>query len=419
MGTSQQPSSEKPSEGDDHSSSRLKNRAEDVVLILVTIAPSLPKVLVEPDRVLTATNTISTSVIGPTFRSKAFPENVTENLLTLLYRLSRLPNTQKAWKKDLGDAFNDPRFFSSPPSLYESHWVPLIRQWAISDKERMPELLSRLTPPTTAGIVFGVGATSARLEADRKTQLNLRRIAALILSVPDDTFVTDLAGIYEKIVELLAATTTSSPSSTTRAEIYMLLRALVLKTSPIHLAFMWPTVNDELCSAISSVVPTYHSGPADTWNNFSILQACKLLDTLLCIAPDDFQLHEWLFITDTIDAIYIPSSPSYRPVALIDDLAHQLGSTALSGYETTNLPFQGVRDKSRRRLLIGPGRVETADVNMERRDELVAKVLRPFFSQLSIWAFETVYEMGNVEWEECRSGLVEDLFDERGFVKAL
>ncbi|KFY28239.1 hypothetical protein V493_03029 [Pseudogymnoascus sp. VKM F-4281 (FW-2241)] len=418
MSTSQQPPAEKHSEIS--SSSKLKHRAEDVVEILATIIPNLPKILVEPERVLVAANTISTSVIGPTVRSKAYPENVSVNLLTLLYQLSRLPNTQRVWKKDLADAFNDPRFFANPPSLYESHWMALIRQWAITDKERMPELLSRITPPTTAGIVFGVGATSARLEADRKTQLNLRRIATLILSVPDDTFVSALADINDKIVELLTATTTSSPSSTTRAEIYILLRVLVLKTSPIHLAFMWPTVNAELEAAISSVVAPDHSGPADTWNNFSILQACKLLDMLLCIAPDDFQLHEWLFITDTIDAVYRPSSSSYQPAALIDQLAEELGSATLSAaFEGTSVAPENTKDKSMRRPLIGPGRVETRGVNLERRDELVAKVLRPFFSQLSIWAFETVYEMGSVEWDECRRQVLNDLFDEGAVVKAL
>jgi hypothetical protein len=218
---------EKSSDMDDRGSSRQLTRAEDVVGILASIAPNLSKVLVESDRILTAASTISTGVIGPTIRSKSFPENVSKSTLALLYQITRLPNTQKSWKKDVGDAFNDPRFFSNPHALLESGWIPLLRQWALSDKERMPELLSRLTPPTTAGIVFGVGATSARLEADRKTQLNLRRIATLVLAAANDTFVTELKGLEEKIVELLSATTTSSPSSTTRAEIYMVLRALL------------------------------------------------------------------------------------------------------------------------------------------------------------------------------------------------
>lgn len=406
------------------SASRPSPRSDDVVGILASIAPNLPKILVENDRILNAANTISSSVIGPTFKSRSFPDNVSKSTLELLYQLSRLPNTQKSWRKDLGDAFNDSRFFANNVNLIESDWLPLLRQWTLSDKERMPELLSRLVAPSTAGIVFGVGATSARFEADRKSQLNLRRMATLVLATMDDNFVTDLPAMQEKIVELLSATTTSSPSSTTRADIYLLLRALVLKTSAIHLATLWPIINAELHVAISSVVAPDHSTPSDTYNNHSILQACKLLDTLLCIAPDDFQLHEWLFITDTIDAVYRPSS--FRPVSLVDELSEELGlatttsTTALT--EASAVAVSQAGKYSLRRPLLGKmrGGFGINDEGIwERKDELVAKVLRPFFSQLSIFAFESTYGMGGTDWEACRQGLFRDLFDERSIVKAM
>jgi hypothetical protein len=383
-----------------------------VVGILASIAPNLPKILVEPDRVLSASNTISTSVIGPTFKSKAFPENVQKSTLVLLYQISRLPNNQKAWKRDLGDAFNDPRFFQGQLALVESDWLPLLKQWTLSDKERMPEILARLVPPATAGIVFGVGATSARLEADRKTQLNLRRAATLILASVDDNFVTDLSLVQEKIVELLPATTTSSPSSTMRGDIYMLLRALVLKNSTIHLATLWPIINAELHIAISSIVAPDHSAAADTYNNTSILQACKLLDTLICIAPDDFQLHEWLFITDTIDAVYRPSH--IQPTALADELSEELSAASINSDGVHHQASSSLT----RKPLIGPGGIND-EGTWERRDDLVAKVLRPFFGQLSIYAFESTYTMGPTDWTACRSGLLKDLFDERTIVKAL
>ncbi|KAI9642255.1 hypothetical protein NHQ30_009057 [Ciborinia camelliae] len=418
--------SEKLTETDQRpSSSRASPRSDDVVGILASIAPDLPKILVENDRILNAANTISSSVIGPTFKSRSFPDNVSKSTLELLYQLSRLPNTQKSWRKDLGDAFNDSRFFANNVGLIESDWLPLLRQWTLSDKERMPELLSRLVAPSTAGIVFGVGATSARFEADRKSQLNLRRMATLVLATMDDNFVTDLPAMQEKIVELLSATPTSSPSSTTRADIYLLLRALVLKTSAIHLATLWPIINAELHVAISSVMAPDHSTPSDTYNNYSILQACKLLDTLLCIAPDDFQLHEWLFITDTIDAVYRP--PSFRPVSLVDELSEELGlatttnTTALQTESSSVAVSQAAKYSMRRPLL---GRIKGGfgindEGTWERKDELVAKVLRPFFSQLSIFAFESTYAMGATDWEACRQGLLRDLFDERSIVKAL
>ena len=279
----------------------------------------------------------------------------------------------------------------------------------------MPELLSRLLAPTTAGIVFGVGATSARLESDRRTQLNLRRVATLVLATGDDHFVVDLPAMQDRIVDLLTATTTSSPSSTTRADIFLLLRALALKTSAIHLANLWPIINAELYAAISSVVAPDHSVPSETYNNYSILQACKLLDTLLCIAPDDFQLHEWLFITDTIDAVYRPSN--FEPVALVDELSKELSTTPLSTQQTESASMNAA-SSSTRRPLIGPGGISD-EGTWERKDELVGKVLRPFFSQLSIFAFESIYSMSVPDWAGCRLALLKDLFDERSIVKAL
>lgn len=392
-------------------------RADDVVGILSRIVPNLPKILVESDRVLTAAQAISTNLIGPSIRSKGFPDTITETTLTLLQELTRLPSNQKPWKKDVSDAFNDPRFFTSSPHLVRNSWLPLLKLWTVTDKDRMPEILSHISSPTTAGIVFGVGATSARLEADRKTQLNLRRIAALILACETDTFVTDLPAILDRLVELLAATATSSPSSTTRADIYMVLRAMVLRTSTIHLAPLWPIVNSELHAAISSVVAPDNSSSSDTYSNVSILHACKLLDVLVAAAPDDFQLHEWLFITDTIDAIY--RSASYQPIALVDELSEELGNTvASSGLTHESAAMIASSGSGQRRPLLGPGGIND-ELVVDRRDELIVKILRPFFGQLSIYAYESTYAMGTLDVEACIESLLKDLFDEKSIVKAL
>lgn len=336
--------------------------------------------------------------------------------MCLLHELSRVHNNQKNWKKDVGDAFNDSKFFGMDLDLAKEHWLPLLRQWTLTDKEKMPEIVGRINAPSTAGIVFGVGATSARLEADRKTQLNLRRIATLILAGSEDAFVSDLSEIFSRLAELLGASSTSSPSSTTRADIYMVFRALALRTSAIHLGMLWPVVNAEIHAAISSVAAPDNSTASDTYTNASVLQACKLLDLLICVAPDDFQLHEWLFITDTIDAVYRPST--YQPVALVDELSDELGaSVSSSGFQSSSVVNPVARGSSRRPLL-GPGGIND-DVSLDRKDELVAKVLRPFFGQLSIFAFESTYAMGRVDRDACISSLLKDIFDERSIVRAL
>lgn len=381
---------------------RVQTSSDDIVTILQDIVPNLTKILLDQDRIVATATAISTNVIAPLFRSRSFPHNISKSTLRVLQGLCKLPAAQKSWKKDISDGFNDSKFFSTSLDLIEEGWLPLLKQWVSADKDRIPDLISRLTAPTSAGIMFGVGASSARLEADRKTQLNLRRIALVILAIPEDSFVSNLRGLEEKLTELMTATAASSPSSATRAEVYMVLRALLLTTSAVHLSSLWPTINSELQSAISSVLPGEQHG---VYNDLSILQACKLLDLLLTLAPEEFQLHEWLFITDTIDAVYKPSD--WNPVALADKLSEQLGSTASTptSYLAVASPVN-VAGGRRKPLL------NLINTKISSREVLVGKVLKPFFSQLSIYAFESTYGMGESDRDACVKGLLADLFDD-------
>ena len=384
---------------------RRPDNLDDVVAIIASILPNISKILVDADRINAATVTISTQVLAPTFRWKTFPRNITGSLLDILKTMSRIPEASRTWKKDVAEAFNDPRFFhTNSLDLVWDGWMQILRQWALLDKDRMPELLSRLSSPTSAGIMFGVGASSARLEADRKTQLNLRRMATLMLSSDNDMFVINLGGLQEKVVDLMTATAASSPSSITRSEVYMVLRALILKVSPVHLAPFWPIVNAELHDALSSLYPTVTH---DTYNTSCVLQAAKLLDTLLTIAPDDFQLREWLFVTDTIDAVYRPAN--WRPVALVDGLAETLDSSAdvpHSGISPLISAQQGLRKPLLTSAVVG-------DVPME---SIVDRVLRPFLRQLSINAFESTYRMEVPDRQACCDELLHDLFNESTLV---
>lgn len=365
---------------------------DDIVSILVSIVPELRKVVVEPERVITASINISTSLIGPIFRSKLFPQNVSAPLLELLYQLTKLPNNQKAWRKELSDAFMDSKFFSSPPGIVLDKWVPLARQYLLADRERFLELLSRLTTPTTAGVLFGVGAASARQEADRRAALNLKRIAFLIFAAESDTFVPKLSDLEDKLFELLSATSATSPSSATRADIFLVLRALVLRTSPVHMSPLWPLINAELHNALVALAP--EGDLEKVYNDQGVLQACKLLDTLLVIAPDEFQLHEWLFVTDTIEAVYHPHD--WQPSALVDQVVQEMQmGVAVGGkyHHRMQMPwFRGERLK------------DGEDV---RRD-----VVAPFLRGLSIATYEGTYAMVKPDVAACERWLVADLFEE-------
>lgn len=373
--------------------------SNDVVTVIAAILPNVSNVLVDTDRIVAATMTISTQILTPTFKWKAFPKNVTSSTLEILKTMSRIPEASRTWRKDVGEAFNDSKFFDTESlELIRNGWMPVLRQWVLQEKERIPELLSRLSSPTSAGIMFGVGASSARLEADRRTQLNLRRVALLMLSADNDTFIVHMSGLQEKLVDLMSATAASSPSSATRADVYMCLRALVLKNTPVHLSSFWPIISTELYDTLANLSPTDTHGP---YNINCVLEAAKLLDTLLTIAPDDFQLREWLFVTDTIDAVYRPSN--WRPVALVDGLAEVLDSKVVAPQSAIAAPssIQG----GRKPLLTWQNTHEVP------KESVVDRVLRPFMRQLSMNAFESTYRLETADREACIQDLLQDVFD--------
>lgn len=376
----------------------------DVITIVASILPNISKILMDADRITAATMTISTHILSPTLRWKTFPRNVTSSTLEIMKTMSRIPEASKVWKKDVAEAFNDSKFFYvGSLSHIQDGWMPILRQWALLDKDRMPDILSRLTSPASAGIVFGVGASSARLEADRKAQLNLRRVAFLILSADRDAFIVYLGSLQEKLFELLTATATSSPSSITRAEIYMVIRALILKITPVHLAALWPVISTELYTALSSL---RHTEVQETYTVSCVLQAAKLLDTLLIVAPDDFQLREWLFVTDTIDAVYRPSD--WRPVALVDGLTDGLDTRSGTPH-SASAPF-ATPQQGRRPLLT---RNAIHDIPKE---DIIDRVLRPFLRQLSINAFENTYQMEVADQQSCLEDILQDLFEQNTLV---
>lgn len=375
---------------------------DDMLSILAVSMPSFITTLGDSDRINTAISGVSTNVVGPLIRSRLFPNNLNRNVMVLLQQMAKVPAAAKLWKKDIADAFNDPRFFGLQVDLIKSTWMDLLRQWTLVDKDRLAELLGRLPPPSAAGIMFGVGASAARLDADRKAQLNLRRIALLILSANTDYFVGEFPSLVQKLEDLLAATSTSSPSSATRAEIFMVLRALAIKTSPSTMAPFWPLINAELQEAISAVP---RSSQSDLYNSYSLLQACKLLDVLLVIAPDDFQLLEWLFITDTIDAVYPPDR--WEPVSLADEVSQSFGPRGVVSPTAPGEPAEPVaRGGLKRPWLVSDQIRETA------KDEIVERVLRPFFDRLSIYVFESTYGMEVVDTRVCLDDLLADLFNE-------
>ncbi|KAF1810558.1 hypothetical protein P152DRAFT_439448 [Eremomyces bilateralis CBS 781.70] len=393
-------------------------RSFDILPVLSSTVPNLQVILSENERIATVISGISTSIVGPVIRAKAYPENLSKDFMNLLTQISKSTPAAKSWKKDITEAFSDPRFFNTKLDYIKPYWLSIIKQLCVVDKALVTDHLSKISAPTASGLVFGVGATSARQEADRKTQLGLRRGALCFLANPDDSCIGELRIVEEKIVELFTATISTAPSSITRADIFLLLRAVLLKTSASHLEPLFPVINAELQRVIASVLP--QSEDTELYTAASVLQACKFLDTLITIAPDEFQLHEWIFVTDTIDAVYRP--PNRTSSALVDELAEVMGNADPSFSATSqraDVGTFGAREKKQKKqsflkLIIANLRESNSgfDVRKVGKAEMARHVLQPFFGHLSIEAFEGTYSMLPPDREAFFDDLLEDLFAE-------
>ncbi|KIV91738.1 hypothetical protein PV10_06247 [Exophiala mesophila] len=362
----------------------------NTIEILCESLPVITNMLGDSDRLNTAISGIAVHITGPALRSRQFPQTLSVDILRLLQMLSRSQPNNKVWRKDIMDAFNDGKFFQSPVALFEAGWLGLIRQVLIPEKGLFGDILSRLTLPTTAGIMFGVGASAARTEADRRTQLLLKRISVLLIAGETDAFVSEVGQIVRKVEELLTATAVSSPSSATRADIYTLLRAMALSFSEAQLVGIWPIVDAELRELFDV---KEKEDDTISFTESSLLQGAKLLDLLLLLKPEEFQLHEWLFVTDTIDAIHPPHG--FTSSALADALGTQTSAREVE------LPV--VKSGTLKKPWL---------CNDGRKVDDTQSLLRPFFRQLSIHAFEDTYNLEEVDIEACRKDLLIDLFTE-------
>lgn len=391
----------------------------DLLLSLISVTPKLQSVLETTDRISAAINNISTHVIAPALHAKSFPENVRPELLRLIVLAAAQSPDAKLWKREVGDAFSDSKLFDAAAPAMQNDWFPVLRKWSLTEKNVIPDTLSRIVAPSAAALMFGVGANSARLAADRTAQQNLRRTALLLLANEPDVLSTAVEVIDVKISELCTATAASAPSCATRADIFMVWRALFLSTSPVHIAGLWPTINATLEEALLSLCPG--SEETETYSNLSLLQACKCLDLLATIQPDDFQLQEWVFLTNTIDAVY---GSGESPTALVDDVSEILTVAAATaeGVEKTDAgaPYSQIElvhgRPVKKKPLLAKVPLDTADVKAMAREDFVRQTLLPFLSGLSMAAYEGTYQMGTVDWEACRSDLVADLMDEESMV---
>ncbi|EAL17745.1 hypothetical protein CNBL2580 [Cryptococcus deneoformans B-3501A] len=362
--------------------------------LATAVIPNLRLLLVESDRVNSACSGIIVAIVNPAFRR----QRVDAPILRLILEISRIPSTAKTWRPLVSDFFSDHRLFKSKPSVETDYWKQLILALFTSDKERFPDLLSRITSTSSANInIF----TNREQEMAGKCG-NLRRLSLILLAAERNHYLGLLPAIQERLVEMLRS---GNVSARVHSEVYLCLRVLMCRISPQHLTNFWPVILAELLRIFER---TLDEPPEDESEELLlVLAACKFLDLLLVIQSEDFQIHQWMFVTDTTDAAYPPED--YAPDAMMDKLAELLSELGSKGGDTEL-------------SLSEPSLVLTSPLNRlpnslrrPRLSEVTSIVslqqLQMFFARASMDTFESVYAEAAVDWNGIEEGLLGEIFD--------
>jgi len=280
------------------------------------------------------------------------------------------------------------------------------------DRTNFTELIGRMTATPSANI-FTNRETEMLLRS-----LNLRRLSYVLFTGEKNHFLAQLPIIQEKLVDILR---TNVVAPIVHSEVYLCMRVLLCRLSPRNLSSFWPVILTELVRIFEQ---TLAAPPQDGSDDLLlILSACKFLDLLVVLQTEEFQVHQWMFITDTVDALHRP--PEWRPDSLMDQLAQIIGGipdtrkAEKNGLGVNNAPRNTMDSKATAHPATSSSRVSVAEP-VSRRPLLGSiksidsiQDLQPFFSRVSLFAYESTYAGGLVDWDAVELGLLNDIFDGR------
>ncbi|KAE9401014.1 hypothetical protein BT96DRAFT_956680 [Gymnopus androsaceus JB14] len=325
---------------------------------IATVAlPDMRRILTDNDKVSSACANIVYYIISPSLKGRSKPMEVEPIIVTMIYEMSRMPSAFKTWRSPVTEILNDNRLFNDKISTAPSANIFTNREY---------EMLLR--------------------------SLNLRRLSFVLLAGDKNHYLTILPSIQEKLVDVLRNVT----APIVQSEVYLCIRVLLCRLSPRNLTSFWPVLLTELYRIFEQIMLNL---PSDGSEDLPlVLAACKCLDLLIAIQTEEFQIHQWMFVTDTVDAIYRPND--WFPEAMMDQLAEIAGSLPRTTTTTTT----------------NGGTISPAP-NLSSFTHQRASAIRdlvPFFSSVSITTYESVYASnGSIDWDAIEKGLMDDMFDGR------
>jgi hypothetical protein len=355
---------------------------DEVLDALASVLVDWDSIIQDSDRVSTCLNIIISNLVTPQIKSKKIYDLPLKTVTIIDLIGKHHPN--KTWKSLVYDSFMDNSFFEVNMAKLRL-WNSIITTWISIDREKIGEMIVRITPSVLSA-PSNIFAWNEGSEIEIKIQ-TIKRITYMILIQPKDYFLSNLDDIFNRIEYSLNI---SCPASY-RSELATLLRALTLKFSELHLLPRWTMISHELFSIFDLTTSRRikDSVPPDELK--LLLNACKLLDQLLLLSYDDFNLNEWLFVSSSPETINGNSVDSI--IAIIDRISNENDFTVLKD--------SPIKIEQPHRNLI-PLLHGVKDINSITQ-------LRLFFDYLSLINYERTFGLFEVDLNACEYDILNDL----------
>lgn len=381
---------------------------QDVCIALKEIIPFLKVIINDNDKLLTSLTNIVSGLSGYVFRSGAINFTlIPDYVIDVLVILSKndVCREMKPWKSFCQDVLNDTGFFEFGAGAHEK-WNIIMKNWILNDESRINDMANnKLILPNSVNnsgtLLFNWNDGADILNGNIPV---IQRLIYLLLINEKDSFISVIGTLISKLDVLYTALRQVTNYCQVQSWIMILLRCIVLKFSDNHIIDLWTLINksmfflftetyEQLSEEQQEIETKSEQATKDDAIFDSIfLQTCKLLDVLVVLDNEEFQLSEWVFISDSIDGIFKSTNDS-DDIGIIEKI-----SKYHTNYNNEKVIINDTEYVKKVPILKG---VTKLDNFMD---------LKRFFRMLKIRKYENDYDMKAVDFEKISGDLLEDLF---------
>ncbi|RKP16967.1 hypothetical protein ROZALSC1DRAFT_24692, partial [Rozella allomycis CSF55] len=208
-------------------------------------------------------------------------EQIKSEISQILIHLSKIQSTIKVWKKQVWDYFLDSKLDAS------SVLIPVINAIALNDRDRIAELVARVTVNPSAANLF------SSKEAETLNRIHfISKLSLVIFIGAKDQHLSFLPLIQEKIVELLKL-----PVSQGLCHVYPLLRIVLQRFDTQRLVQLFPNVFHEIFTFFKNISKK-SSLSRDDLDLF--LEQAKFIQTFFMCNSDVTKQLKFIFVSEIV-----------------------------------------------------------------------------------------------------------------------